>query len=44
LSSFAENLKNAGVDTVHVDWKPPLQIIAENSKLLEAKKRFDQRS
>ena len=38
LSSFAENLKNAGVDTVHVDWKPPLQIIAENSKLLEAKK------
>ncbi|MFH0866026.1 MAG: DUF1116 domain-containing protein [Bacteroidota bacterium] len=38
LSSFAENLKNAGVETVNVDWKPPLQIIAENAKLLEAKK------
>jgi hypothetical protein len=38
LSSFAENLKNAGVETVQVDWKPPVKIIAENSKLLESKK------
>jgi hypothetical protein len=40
LASFAENLKNAGVQTVNVDWKPPMQIIAENAKLLEAKKEL----
>ena len=38
LSSFAENLKNAGVETIQVDWKPPVKNIAENSKLLESKK------
>lgn len=38
LLSFAENLKNAGVQTVNVDWKPPMQILAENAKLLEAKR------
>jgi hypothetical protein len=40
LSSFAENLKNAGVETVQVDWKPPVQALATHAKLIESKKNL----
>jgi hypothetical protein len=40
LSSFAEDLKSAGVETVHVEWKPPVPIFAENSEILEKNRKL----
>ena len=35
LSSFAENLKHSGVETVNVDWKPSVNMKPEYLNLIE---------
>lgn len=35
LQSFAEDLKNQGVEVVHVDWQPPAGGDVEMLRLLE---------
>ena len=37
LSSFAENLKHVGVQTVQTDWKPPVNVNPEFFSIIESK-------
>ena len=34
LNSFNENLKSAGVDTVNLDWKPPVEVNQKSVKII----------